>query len=465
MSISKSKRKIIIIGSILFLCTFLVFSYAHFSSKNKIVLDEHSELLSIWVEDSSGNFQSANSFPGAGYVLDKTRSQCENGGVLSGDGTSVSITGSLSDKCYLYFVQPWINTNTTRTLTCNSSAKTFDYKINGASFDVSTDADLTCTATKTANSTSQNFASYLISLAGTTQGTGQMVNENGYRFEGKDPNNYIWFNNEMWRIIGVFGSNRHGVANTNLVKIIRNQPIGSYAKNASTTDDNAWVDSTLFNMLNGCYFYALTGTDSTNISGSNVACSNYCYSNYPSQGDYYETSNCDFSVMGIQGDNSFSYRDMVQNVTWYLGGPGESGYTTHYPANVYGYETDSNAVYPGMSASVNANVGLMYYSDYGYSVLSSSCARGSYSMHTGYSNNSCAGGSWIFSQGEEAILTPNSVDDLYIWFIYYDGNVEDYHGFASFGYSVRPVVYLKSQTYKLAGTGTKSDPYVVGLGV
>ena len=24
----------------------------------------------------------------------------------------------------------------------------------------------------------------------------------GYRYEGGKPNNYIWFNNELWRIIG-----------------------------------------------------------------------------------------------------------------------------------------------------------------------------------------------------------------------------------------------------------------------
>ena len=41
------------------------------------------------------------------------------------------------------------------------------------------------------------------------QGTGQVVNENGYRYEGKNQNNYIWFNNELWRIIGVFDEASH----------------------------------------------------------------------------------------------------------------------------------------------------------------------------------------------------------------------------------------------------------------
>ena len=52
-----------------------------------------------------------------------------------------------------------------------------------------------------------NLNNYIISLSGSEQGTGQVVNENGYRYEGKDPNNYVWFNNELWRIIGVFDEN------------------------------------------------------------------------------------------------------------------------------------------------------------------------------------------------------------------------------------------------------------------
>ena len=360
-------------------------------------------------------------------------------------------------------MQPWINTNTTRTLTCNSSAKTFDYKINGASFAVSTDADLTCTATKTANSTSQTFAAYLISLSGTTQGTGQMVNENGYRFEGKDPNNYIWFNNEMWRIIGVFGSNRHGVANTNLVKIIREESIGGYAWNGVNSPNNNWATSTLYRMLNGCYYNALTENDTTNISGSNVACSNYCISYYYGT-TAYSIANCDFSYIGIQDDKTYSYRDMVQNVTWYLGGPGNSSYNTYYPANIYGYETNSSAVYSGNPASVTGYIGLMYLSDYGYSVLSSNCARGSYKLYTGtnYSNNSCAGSSWMYGKGQE--LTINHVSDMgsYVWTLFIGGSsgINDH----IFSYSgVRPVLYLKANTYKVAGTGTRTDPYVVGI--
>ena len=49
--------------------------------------------------------------------------------------------------------------------------------------------------------------------------------DTGYRFEGRNPNNYVYFNNEFWRIIGVFDENSHGQTGKNLVKIIRNNSI------------------------------------------------------------------------------------------------------------------------------------------------------------------------------------------------------------------------------------------------
>lgn len=94
----------------------------------------------------------------------------------------------------------------------------------------------------------KNLNNYIIGLAGTTQGTGQVVNENGYRYEGKDPNNYIWFNNELWRIIGVFDEVSHGQSGQTLVKIIRNYSIGGLVWDKNDTND--WTQASLMNLLN-----------------------------------------------------------------------------------------------------------------------------------------------------------------------------------------------------------------------
>ena len=60
------------------------------------------------------------------------------------------------------------------------------------------------------------------------------------RYYGSDPNNYVRFNNELWRIIGVFGNN---------VKLIRNEKLGelSWDSSESSVNDgygiNQWGES------------------------------------------------------------------------------------------------------------------------------------------------------------------------------------------------------------------------------
>ena len=279
-----------------------------------------------------------------------------------------------------------------------------------------------------------NLNNYIISLSGSEQGTGQVVNENGYRYEGKDPNNYIWFNNELWRIIGVFDSASHGVSGQNLVKIIRNDSIGGLAWHKSNTND--WTVASLMNLLNGAYYNAENGTGGE-----------YCYG--------YSTTvpagNCDYTETGIND----TYRPMIEKVTWYLGGYSSTSATAEA---FYGYERGTT-VYSGRPTSTTGYIGLMYPSDYGYSVLSSSCAR---TTNLGsYNNATCAGQSWLYGQGYEWTITPRSSSSNGVFYVLYSGRLNN--GIAYRGYSARPVLYLDSSVYVIDGTGTQSDPYIIGM--
>ena len=280
-----------------------------------------------------------------------------------------------------------------------------------------------------------NLNNYIIGLSGSEQGTGQVVNENGYRYEGKNPNNYVWFNNELWRIIGVFDENSHGVSGQNLVKIIRNDSIGGLAWHKSDTND--WTAASLMNLLNGAYYNAENGTGGE-----------YCYG--------YGTSinipaNCDYTKIGINN----TYRSMIENVTWYLGGYSSTSATAEA---FYGYERGTT-VYSGRPTSTTGYIGLMYPSDYGYSVLSSSCAR---TTNLGsYNNATCAGQSWLYGQGYEWTITPYSSTSNRVFYVYYYGYLNS--NSANFGSSARPVLYLDSSVYIIDGTGTQSDPYIIGM--
>ena len=273
---------------------------------------------------------------------------------------------------------------------------------------------------------------YIIRLSGTMQGTGRVVNENGYRYEGKNPNNYIRFNNEYWRIIGVFESASHGVNGKNLVKIIRAEPLDWLAWDKSNKND--WKVASLNSLLNGAYYNAQDGTSS-----------GYCYG--MSTG---ATANCDYTKRGIQSD----YREMIANVTWYLGGYSNDSATAE---SFYRYERGTT-VYSGRPTSTTGYIGLMYPSDYGYSVLSSSCVRTT--NLSSYNTATCAGQSWLYGKGKEWTLMPYSSNNSNVFSIF-RLSISDV--FAYQGYGFRPVLYLDSSVFLYDGDGSLENPYIIGM--
>ena len=292
--------------------------------------------------------------------------------------------------------------------------------------DISCDIDFS-----TINKT--NLNDFIISLSGTTQGIGKVVNEKGYRYEGKNPNNYIWFNNEYWRIIGVFDSASHGVSGQNLVKIIRADVLDALAWDKSNTND--WTASSLKSLLNGAYYNATDGTNS-----------GYCYG-YST----IATGNCDYTKKGIQSD----FRGMIANVTWYLGGSSSRDTIAEV---FYGYERGTT-VYSGRPTSTTGYIGLMYPSDYGYSVLSSSCARTT-NLYD-YNTATCAGASWLYGNGWEWTLTPYSSNSTNVFWGNYTGNLS--YGGTTTGANSRPVLYLDASVYKIDGDGSLENPYIIGM--
>ena len=407
--------------------------------------------LMLETKRGSGEYkQSTDSkWPTSGYEFNESLSNCENGGKLTWneDRGTVTVKTNKSDRCYVYFdvVPPDVTlaiTNRPKTygklgnISCTGSSATYNQQYNRVEISSFNSKYSSCSLNYTDSTSKVNLASYITGFAGTTQGSGQVVNENGYRYEGKNPNNYIWFNNEYWRIIGVFDSASHGQNGKNLVKIIRSDVLDGLAWDKSNT--NNWDTSSLNKLLNGAYYNAQDGTSS-----------GYCYG-YGTTTT--ATANCDYTKRGIQA----GYRGMIANVTWHLGGYSSSSATAEA---FYGYERGTT-VYSGRPTSTTGYIGLMYPSDYGYSVLSSSCAR---TTNLGsYNSANCAGQSWLYGKGYEWTLTPNSSGSTIVFSLDYYGRVNnDYRAFAGSG--SRPVLYLDASVYKIGGDGSLNNPYIVGM--
>lgn len=289
----------------------------------------------------------------------------------------------------------------------------------------SCDIDFTSITTKTL------LSDYVISLVGKSQGTGKVINENGYRYEGKNPNNYIWFNNEYWRIIGVFDSATHGQAGKNLVKIIRDKQIGYQTWDSAGS--NNWSTSSLKSLLNDYYYKATDGTNSGKCYG---------YSNTV-------TSNCNYTKNGIQS----YYRNLIQSVTWHLGGYNSIAVTAN---NFYTYErgTTVNGSNP---TTTTGYIGLMYPSDFGYTALESDCARTT--LLSEYITVACAGASWLSGRSFDLTLTQYTTNATQTISISREGKIAARDAIGNFG--VSPVLYLNSSVYLVDGNGSLDNPYII----
>ena len=452
------KKKIIVVFSVFIaIILVLVIIVYNNSYKNDVYVENKTNnknkvpgLISLMLETKAGsgiyNVSPDGIVPAKGYKLNTEKSGCENGGTLSYNETTkkVIVKTNISDKCYAYF--DVIPTDVTLAITnrpttygklgsinCTGSSATYNQQYNRVEISSFNGKYSSCSLNYTDSTSKVNLASYIMGLSGKTQGTGKVVNENGYRYEGKNPNNYIWFNNEYWRIIGVFDSASHGQSNKNLVKIIRDDVLDGLVWDKSNTND--WTASSLKSLLNGAYYKAQDGTSS-----------GYCYGYSTTV-----TANCDYTKKGIQS----GYRGMIANVTWHLGGYSSTSATS---SAFYGYERGTT-VYSGRPTSTTGYIGLMYPSDYGYSVLSSSCTRttnlGSYGSAT------CAGQSWLYGKGYEWTLTPISSDSNKVFYLYSYGYVRNNPAYE--GYGSRPVLYLDASVYKIDGDGSLNNPYIVGM--
>ena len=70
----------------------------------------------------------------------------------------------------------------------------------------------------------------------------------GMIYTGSNPDNYVIFNGEQWRIIGVYGDK---------LKIVKAIPYSSQAFDSISGNGNEWRDTSLSNYLNNTYYQTL----------------------------------------------------------------------------------------------------------------------------------------------------------------------------------------------------------------
>ena len=288
-----------------------------------------------------------------------------------------------------------------------------------------------------------NASEYIASLDKETNGLEiDDTEDHNLRYVGATPNNYITFNNETWRIIGLFNVYNIDSNDTeNLIKIIRNDALGKYSWDSSDssinsgTGVNEWSQAKLMNELNTDYL------DTSKTSGTTTW---YNGQNNTKNGSY------DYSKNIKSG-----YIDKIANVTWNLG-----NIMRDYSAkNSYIFERGITHVENPSDGITRTNtwdgkVGLMYPSDYGYASTDTTCR--SYLNSTNCKNNN-----WLLLDVENCIWTITSSIQYSNYTMHININGVITHYYSRFLANVNPVVFLKSNTKITGGTGTNTDPYVI----
>ena len=262
-----------------------------------------------------------------------------------------------------------------------------------------------------------------------------------YRYIGADPNNYVRFNDELWRIIGVFDTDDGTGKVEKRLKIIRNESIGGYSWDYNSAGNyiNEWSTAQLNNLLNsGAYYNRTTGTYYNNSTTA---------------------SNVDFTNNGL----TEKAKAMIGNVKWYLGG---SSTYKDVTAPMFYTRERGTGVYSGRSTSWTGKVGLMYPSDYGYATSGgtttnrASCLAKELYNWDNSSVSDCKNNDWMYNLNTwQWTISPRADDSYSVFFVSYSGFVG--YGIADADSAARPVVHLNSAIKVITGSGTKESPYIL----
>ena len=284
------------------------------------------------------------------------------------------------------------------------------------------------------------------------------------RYTGANPKNYISFNDETWRIIGVFNNvtsiDENGNEKTeSLVKIIRNDILGSYSWDSSESTINSGYGVNEWSQADLMYELNCDGK-STKYCRDDIT-EGYLSNLTTGTTTWYDGSNNrkNRSYEYIKNIKSSSL-DKVANVRWNTSraGYGESA------LNSYSQEKSTTLIStPSDNVPRNntwdGKIALIYPSDYGYASTNKECRDNMISSTNNVSN--CKNENWLFSVYQWT-LSPSYVNASIVFDVRSDGNVSFDAALNANG--VRPALFLKSDVVITSGDGSSTNPYKISIG-
>ena len=280
-----------------------------------------------------------------------------------------------------------------------------------------------------------------------TEGDGlykDIYEEGRYIYRGQNPDNYITFNNETWRIIAKEADGTY--------KIIKNDVLAGRAydeANHRSTENNSYCQNPLY----GCGVYAAVERTFSSPSGSQSGTVTEDSSIKIYLNDDYYTNNINETAKEQMISHSFNI-----GAVEYLD---ESG-------------AEADSIEKNIAGEKmyqwTGNVGLANVSDILRASTNPLCTSATTSFNNGSSNTKC-NSNYLLDKGAASSLyywtinassSESGVISHYTWIGVATSSYTSvsFDSARSSNHAPRPVVFLKSDT-TLSGSGTSEDPYQI----
>lgn len=463
------------------------------SFKNK---RDNSLSIMLETEANSGVYEKSSSsdWPTEGYKFNQELSKCDNGGELSWDKDKkmVIMASDSANKCYVYFdvsaqyLSDYVISQFTgvqgenaiyyHNSSLSNGASDNSYRYAGADYvmtDKAKNAGYTsvlsgrwlndsvnligiyCKGTENAYvlySCSSDDYYYKVKYDTTTEFTTyHEVMQKAYSDGYIDYNvkNFVCFGSDevpcptdnLYRIIGVFEDSYHKVSGKKLVKLIK----WDYVTDNILGTNGDYNASYAFGILEDVY----RGVE----SDDNLSKYNWNHDEFFWNDSKLYSVNLNTNYINYLNNINIKWSNMVETITWQVSGDNASysgNIAASYKNEIVNPHT-SDLINRNVPYEVNAKIGLMYVSDYGFAASPSRWTSKAEDYNYAVADN------WMYMGGYEWMITRdfNNFGDAY--FIWWRGDT-DTESMGSKSYLVRTTFLLKETTKYESGIGTMEDP-------
>ncbi len=280
-----------------------------------------------------------------------------------------------------------------------------------------------------------------------TSGSGlykDSTEEGRYIYKGASPDNYVNFNNELWRIVSL--------ENDGTMKIIKKQALAKHVFDAANNRSSEYCNSS----ANGCNVWGSNATTYDKNKNKVTAISDTYSSNSVYELPTKEASMTEYLNSEYYNNLTAIAKNKVDNHYFNVGtviGNNEDNLQTNM-LNEEKYKWQGN-------------IGLLNLTDYVKASTNTICTN----VYNYSNNNSCYNNSenhnWLFDSSSNSPRFINGLGGTRanVWGINTASGAIGAATTATSSFGVRPVIYLKNSVSIISGKGTDTEPYNLGDGI